>query len=240
MKRNPDTYGLLQWAYYKGEKVIQITERDDGHLNTAAIDVMFSEYDEWSEAEKEAIGYAKGRVLDIGCGAGRHSLYLQGNGFPTSATDISPLAVKICRERGVEKADVLSIEELDFDEGSFDTILMLGGNFSLLGNMNKARRLLKKFHGFTSDEAIIIANSIDPYKTDDQAHIEYHEVNRRAGRLPGQVQVRIRYGIYAGDWLDLLLVSPEEMREVLKGTGWKSMRVINPDDVSYYAIIGKG
>ncbi len=70
MKRHPDTYGLLQWAYYKGEKVIQLTERDDGHLNTAAIDVMFTEYDEWSEAEKEAIGTRRERfwISDVGLG----------------------------------------------------------------------------------------------------------------------------------------------------------------------------
>ena len=83
MKKHPDAYGLLQWAVYQGEKTFQVVERDDGHIKTSSIDSMFSGYDEWPESERKAIGYAWGRVLDVGCGPGRHSLYVQGKGLAT-------------------------------------------------------------------------------------------------------------------------------------------------------------
>jgi 2-polyprenyl-3-methyl-5-hydroxy-6-metoxy-1,4-benzoquinol methylase len=53
--------------------------------------------------EKKAIDYAKGRVLDVGCGAGRHILYLQKKGLKVLGIDQSPLAVNMCKLRGAKK-----------------------------------------------------------------------------------------------------------------------------------------
>jgi len=127
--------------------------------------------------------FVKGRVLDIGCGAGRHSLYLQRKGFDVLGIDISPLAIKVCKLRGLKKAKVMSIDDIGkFAADSFDTILMLGNNFGLFGSPGKAKKLLKKLYEITSLEALIIAESRDPYETDNPAHLEYHEFNRKKGK----------------------------------------------------------
>jgi 2-polyprenyl-3-methyl-5-hydroxy-6-metoxy-1,4-benzoquinol methylase len=70
--------------------------------------------------------FVKGRVLDIGCGAGRVALYLQKKGFDVSGIDVSPLAVKVCKLRGLKKARVLSISNIGAKLGKFDTLLMFG------------------------------------------------------------------------------------------------------------------
>ena len=102
-------------------------------------------------------------MLDIGCGAGRHSLYLQNaKGLDVLGIDVSPLAIKVCRLRGLKKARVMSISELSFKEKSFDTLLMMGGNFGLLGNPKKAKWLLRRFYKMTSDQAVIITHTLDP------------------------------------------------------------------------------
>ena len=83
--------------------------------------------------------FVNGRVLDVGCGAGRYSLYLQKKGFDVLGIDVSPLAVKVCRLKGVKKTQVMSIEALNFKPRSFDSVLMMGNNFSLFGSFKKAK-----------------------------------------------------------------------------------------------------
>ena len=85
--------------------------------------------------------FVKGRVLDIGCGAGRHSLYLHEKGFDVLGIDNFPLAVKVCSLRGLKKAQVLSIEDANFQPRSCDTIIMMRYNFSLFSSFKKAQRV---------------------------------------------------------------------------------------------------
>jgi SAM-dependent methyltransferase len=183
--------------------------------------------------------FVKGKVLDIGCGVGRHSLYLQEKGFDVLGIDNSPLAIKVCKLRGLKKAEIISIEEVNFEPNSFDTILMMGNNFGLFGRFKKAQRLLKRFHKMTSKNALIIADTRDPYKTENPDHLEYQEFNRKRSRMSGQLRIRIRFKKYATRWFDYLIVSKEEMKEILKGTGWNVREFIDSGDSSYIAIIEK-
>jgi SAM-dependent methyltransferase len=180
----------------------------------------------------------KGRVLDIGCGAGRTSLYLQEKGFYVLGIDISPLA-KVCKLRGLRSSKLMPIETIDFKPNSFDTILMMGNNFGLFGNLKKAKRLLKSFHRMTSKDALIIASSRDPYKTDNPAHLRYHKMNKRKGRMSGQVKIRIRYEEYKGRWFDYLMVPREELAQILSDTGWRLKEFLDTAGPYYIAIVQK-
>jgi hypothetical protein len=66
--------------------------------------------------------------------------------------------------------------------GTFDTILMMGGNLGLLGDHEKRRRLLDRFDRITTRDARIIGVGREPYDTDAPEHLAYHELNRRRGR----------------------------------------------------------
>ncbi len=83
IKPEEDAFGQEMWAHYKGEESSEIVERDDGFFNVTPNNpaLYFSEYTDWNVIERKAMELVKGRVLDIGCGAGRHSLYLQKKGF---------------------------------------------------------------------------------------------------------------------------------------------------------------
>ena len=237
-----DAFGHALMDHFRGKQTYQIVERDDGFFDSADIGkIYFSEYRNWRPQTRQALNFARGRVLDIGCGAGRHSLYLQNTKrLDVLGIDISPLAVKLCKLRGLKKARVVSITELSFKEKSFDTLLMMGGNFGLLGNAKKAKRLLRRFYKMTSDHAVIIAQTLDPYKTNDPVHNNYHEFNKKRGRLGGQLRLRVRYRNYRTPWFDYLLASKEEMNSILDDTGWRLRRFIqaraSPD---YFAIIEK-
>jgi SAM-dependent methyltransferase len=234
-----DTFGQMIWAAHNGNEVFETVERDDGLKNARNPKVYFSGYGNWHPLEQKAMEYVKGRVLDIGCGAGRHSLYLQEKGFDVLGIDVSPLAIKVCKLRGLKRVKVMSIDSVDFKPDSFDTILMMGNNFGLLGSFSKACRLLKKFYGITSENALIIADTRDPYRTDDPVHLAYHELNKKRGRMGGQVRIRIRFQNFVSGWFDYLMVSKDEMMKIVEGTGWRIKEFIDSDASKYVAIIEK-
>jgi SAM-dependent methyltransferase len=234
-----DAFGQMLMAYSEGRDVSEIVERDDGLTNTIFAKGYFFGYEDWHPIEQKAMQLVKARVLDVGCGAGRHSLYLQEKGFDVLGIDVSPLAIKVCKLRGLKQAKVMSIEDLGFKPNSFDTIIMMGNNFGLFGSFSKARELLKKFYGITSENALVIAETCDPYKTDDPNHLAYHRLNKKKGRMAGQVRIRIRFQNYVCGWFDYLMVSKEEMTEMLKGTGWTVKEFIDSEASKYVAVIEK-
>jgi hypothetical protein len=133
----------------------------------------------------------------------------------------------------------MSITDVNRRLGLFDTVLMMGNNFGLFGNPAKAKKLLRKFHGITSYGATIIAESLDPYQTKDPAHLSYHKRNRRRGRLAGSLRLRVRYRKYATSWFEYLIVSKNEMKKILEGTGWKIKRFLSSQGPAYIAVIIK-
>jgi len=111
MKTEEDAYGQEIWAYYSGRDSFEIVERDDGYFDASnGPKAYFSEYEDWSLSEKKSLEFVKGRVLDIGCGAGRHSLYLQNKGFDVLGIDNSPLAIKVCKLRGLKKLKLCQLK----------------------------------------------------------------------------------------------------------------------------------
>ena len=241
MELKKDAYGQEVWAFFLGKKSFEVIERDDGFIDfSTGAPAYFAEFKDWPEIQKQAIKYAKGKILDVGAGAGRVSLYLQKKKLNVVAIDNSPLAIKVCQKRGVKHAKVLPIEEIGkFKPNTFDTIIMFSNNFGLFGSFKKAKLLLREFHKITSPSALIIAESNDPYKTDDPAHLSYHKFNKKRGRMPGQLRIRIRFRNYIGDWFDYLLVSKDEMKKILKDTGWRIKKFIDSEKSSYIAIIEK-
>ena len=187
-----DAFGRLLLEHLAGRSGGTILERDDGHVGSPfAAGAFFQPFDQWPAAEREVFGYARGRVLDVGCGAGRHSLAAQQLGLPVVAIDISPGAVEVSSRRGVRDVRLLPLAEVDERLGTFDTVLMMCGNIGLVGNAGDCARTLRTLHRITRPDARVILDSEDPYVDNDPADLAYLERNRSAGRMPGQVTIRL-------------------------------------------------
>ena len=238
--KKTDAFGAFLLAHFEaGTPSAELIERDDSFIDFGSQPgLYFSEYDSWSPAERELMDLAREPVLDIGCGAGRHSLHLQNNGLNVIAIDNSPGAIEVCTRRGLRNAMVLSATEVGrLERGGFSTVLMLGNNFGLLGSPRRAKRILRALHSITGDGAAILAGTRDPYRTSDPNHLGYHRRNRGRGRMAGQIRMRVRYRKIVGPWFDYLLVSPSEMSDVVAGTGWTVERLIDPGSANYHAVI---
>ena len=220
-----------------GKRAFEIVERDDGYVFAFDARYLLAPFARWDDpVERRAMRFVRGRVLDVGCGGGRVCLHLQARGLEVVGIDSSPGAIDCCRRRGVRDARVLALDDVDESLGSFDTIVFLGQNFGMLGSRSRARRLLRRLARMTSARGRVVAETFDPHALEDPVQRRYLERNRRRGRMPGQLRVRIRYRDLSTPWLDWLQVSPRELNELLDGTGWRLSRTLG-DGPSYVAML---
>ena len=218
-----DVYGRILADALAGKDVAEIVEGKDGFIRSFRADYLLAPYRKWKPQERKAMRYVRGRVLDLGCGGGRVCLYLQERGLEVVGIDASPGAIAVCLKRGVRDARVHSIESVDESLGTFDSVVLLGNNFGLLGTVAKARRSLSRLHALTTDRGRIVAESFDPHGSDDSV---------------GVGRVRVRYRHMTTPWFDYLQVSPDELDELTIGTGWRRTRTF-AEGAGYVALLEK-
>jgi SAM-dependent methyltransferase len=233
-----DAFGAALLDYLDGnQRAGIVVERDDGYVWTEIVGAYFNEPRRWDEVERRVLRYVRGRVLDVGVGAGRVALELQRRGRTVVAIDISPLVARVARRRGVKNVKVMALDAFDGKLGRFDTVVMFMNNFGLFGTPANARRLLRRFHGLTTERARIVATTSDGSRTKNPAHRAYRRRNADRGRLPGQDRYRLRSGARSTPWFDWLSVSPEELESIVRGTGWHVGRLVGKDGESFYALV---
>jgi cyclopropane fatty-acyl-phospholipid synthase-like methyltransferase len=111
--------------------------------------------------EQKALLLAKGKVLDVGCGAGSHSLYLQNEkNLEVTAIDISEKAIESCKLRGVSDAKVENILQFETDE-KFDTLLLLMNGTGIFGKLANISQYLQKLKSLLAVNGQILIDSSD-------------------------------------------------------------------------------
>jgi SAM-dependent methyltransferase len=196
-------------------------EREDGKVETLQVLEYVKPFAEWSEVERLAMKHIKGKVLDIGCGLGRVALHLQNLGFQVVGIDLAKGAIEACKKLGLREAYIMSAENLDFPDAEFNTVLLFGNNFGILGSEEKTIEMLQNLHRITSEEGIILAGAVDVEQTDDPEHLNYHDLNLSRGRPKGLVRLRVKYKGNIDEWIDLYHALPGEMDSMAIKAGWK-------------------
>ena len=136
-----------------------ITETNISEADEMSVAYLFRNYKGMPPLEKRALQLAKGRILDVGCGAGSHSLYLQEKGFEVTAIDISENAIKACALRGVTHAKVKDI--LEVADEQFDTILLLMNGTGIFGTLAATSKYLQHLKSLLAPGGQILVDSSD-------------------------------------------------------------------------------
>ena len=164
-----------------------VVERDDGFVfQEGGRDFYGAPFRRWEPHERRGLRFARGRVLDAGCGSGPRGAELQRRGRDVVGIDISPLAIEAARRLGVRDARVLALADADAELGSFDSIVLYGNNLGLLESPAKARRILRRLQALTSARGRIVGSSMDIAAAADADHRAYVARNIERGRPPGQ------------------------------------------------------
>ena len=226
----PDILGKALQDYMEGIGEGQtFVLRDDGFRSPERIGRYFQEYSEWPEVERRLLdNVVGGRVLEIGCNVGKHLKYLKGRGLEVVGIDISPGAVAIAREGGID-CRLMDARKMDFEKGGFNTVLILYYGLGLAGTIEEEIKMLSELHRITAPDGRVICSSIDASRTDDPRHLAYQEFNRRKGKPWGnitQVTLRIEHCEEIGGWYDLLFINPDGLRQLVKDTGWRIEQAI--------------
>jgi len=215
-----DVWGRVYRDQWEGAPHPHIVERNDGREDEFETAAHYFEAPRLPAEERE-LRRLDGPVLDVAAGPGSYAIYLQNHGLSVVAIDASPLAVRIAGMRGCLDARVMDLRDLDLDPGSFRSIVSMGNSFgahqdpdSLPGYMTKLRLLV-------GDGGVLVTSTIDPFATEDPRHLAYHERNCERGRPPGLLSVRVRYREEVTDWLNLWLLTRDEVEAIGSTTGWR-------------------
>jgi SAM-dependent methyltransferase len=136
-----------------------VTETNISEADDMSVDYLFRSSNEMPKLEKKALQLCKGKVLDVGCGAGSHALYLQEKGFDVTAIDISANAIKACELRGLKNARVQNL--LDLKGENFDTILLLMNGTGIFGTLSETSKYLQKLKSLLNPNGQILLDSSD-------------------------------------------------------------------------------
>ena len=137
-----------------------ITETTISEEDEMSVAYLFRSYDEMPQMEQKALQLAKGKVLDVGCGAGSHSLSLQNDrNLDVTSIDISSNAIEACELRGLKKAKVQDVMTLENEK--FDTILLLMNGAGMCGRLKNIPNFLLKLKSLLNPGGQILLDSSD-------------------------------------------------------------------------------
>jgi SAM-dependent methyltransferase len=237
LRENEDAYGRILLAVLEGRTAHEIMERDDGLVYCGDPRDYFAPYRRWPAVERRAMRFVRGRVLDVGCGAGRVALHLQERGHDVVAIDESPLAVEVARRRGVKTAEVRSLARVDRSLGVFGTVLLIRNNFGLAGPAGRTPHALRRLSGVTDAGGRIITDSVHPDRVDPDLP-PYRPPGGGSAVRRGP-RFRVRWQRHATPWFRYLMLAPPDLERLLAGTGWRLLRVIDDGSPRYAAVIEK-
>ena len=156
-----DLMGRAIWDYYYQENPEDLqTETSISEMDDLPVSYLFRDYQEMNALEKKALDLSFGKVLDVGSGAGSHSLYLQNERkLEVTALDISPKSIEVCKARGVKNA--ICEDLLQFSEKNFDTVLLLMNGTGIFQSLEHIDQYLQKLKSLVAENGQILLDSTD-------------------------------------------------------------------------------
>lgn len=214
---------------YSEDIIVQAPDFEDDII---PIPYLFRKYDDMPLLEQKALNLSFGKVLDVGCGAGSHSVYLQKiKKLDVTAIDISKGAIDICKKRGIQNAFVEDIFKLK--DQQFDTVLFLMNGSGIIGKLEQIDRFFSHTKTLLKPggQILIDSSDISYLFTDDDGGFW---VDASAGYY-GEMQYKLKYKDQESDWFDWLYIDYNTLQNAANANGLISEMVYEGDNYDYLA-----
>jgi SAM-dependent methyltransferase len=229
----PDILGQALLAYHHGNTAAALTVHcnvaDDEPLPAA---YLFRTLLQMPELERQALDECRGRVLDLGAGAGCHSLELQSRGFSVKAVDVSAGAVQVMAARGVESVaqhDLFAPELAK--ELPYDTILLLMNGLGLAGTLAGLDKFLTYARTLLAPGGQILATSSDvSYLYEDEDGALMINLN---GPYYGEVEYSMSYNGRTSDAFSWLFIDAALLADAAAAVGYEAEFLGEDEDGQY-------
>lgn len=233
-----EDYLEQRWPDTGGPPIAKVW-MEDGERLPLPPSLFFRQADELAEPETLALDLCRGRVLDVGAGAGCHSLILQTRGIDVTALDIAPRAAEVMSQRGVRR---VCCGDLYTDCGTerFDTLLLLMNGLGVVGDRQGLARYLGHARRVLADGGQILCDSSDLRWVDDPEELRRGTERERRGRHRGETRQRIEYRGLLGAEFGWLYLGTEDLARLAQKAGFHSQVLFEDDDGVYLARLTLG
>lgn len=230
IKKDQDPMGQAIYNYYHHQDKTSVTVNTNiTEGEELPVPYLFREFDEMPTLEKKAMNLTKGRVLDVGAGAGAHSLYLQNKGFNVTSMDISELSCEVMKARGL--ADVVCKDIWAYDSEPFDTVLFMMNGIGLVKDLSGLDRFFEHIKKFVTKGGQIILDSSDiKYMFEDDEGGYWIDLNRA---YYGELEYNLSYKSFSAQPFPWLFIDFERLKTSAIKAGW-DVELIYEDDHFHY------
>ena len=186
-----DIWGKALWDYQTTKHAGDIiTYSSFDEEDSISLPYLFRSFQEMPPLEQKALQLCQGRVLDVGCGAGSHSLYLQEKGVRVTALDSSKGAAKTCTARGLNH--VIHSNFYAYYGTIFDTIILLMNGIGFVGRLPALDQFFRHSRSLLRSGGQILLDSSDIiYMFDTDEDGGYYVPNDR--NYYGEVEFVMEY-----------------------------------------------
>lgn len=222
-----DLFGSAMLDYQNGlNKEELITATSISEEDILPISYLFRSYDEMPILEQKALDLCTGKVLDVGCGAGSHSLYLKQKGLTVKSIDISPKAIEVCKRRGLTNVACLDIIN---EEEKFDTIILLMNGSGVFRSLSQTPYFLNHLKNLLTTFGQILIDSSDiSYMYED--HLDVNELSHYYGELDYYITYK-----GASEVLPWMYLDYDNLNAIAKEVGLKCELVLQGDHYDFLA-----
>lgn len=195
---------------------------------------LFRSEADMSAIEKHALNLCRGRVLDVGAGAGCHSLALESRGMDVTSLEISALSVETMRQRGLHNVVCGDFFIHRFPH-KFDTLLLLMNGLGICGTLHRLPVMLRRCSDLLAPGGIVVADSCDLRYVfaDDDGTFHPEDFDGYYGELT----YCMRYGNIKGEPFSWLYVDEHTLTQVAESCGMQVEIVERGDESDYLAVI---
>lgn len=233
LPENKDPMGTAIYDFFKYGKAARLrvfsSQFDEDEIPVAT---LFRSYNEMPPIEQTALRLSTGKILDVGAGSGCHTLALREMGKDATAIDISPLSVKVMKERGLNAMPVNLFDPL-FCE-SFDTILMLMNGSGIIGKLEYLGDFFQRMKLLLRPGGCVLMDSSDLKYLFEEEDGSY--LIDLAGDYYGEIDFRMQYKQVKGDTFDWLYIDFDTLSLYAAQYGFKAEMV---EEGSHYAYLAK-